>query len=259
MGTNVDELQKERNERLQALREAEERYEQAEFNLWEGLKEVGHPSMKSYGFYSQPGAVYYDTQNRATTPPNVLRLAIANFQREGDALKRWFKGQNSQVEFQGEEAIIQPPPNEDTKQSRELAAKLNRLTLDNANIWRRENSREPVQSPLLIKIPYFILCTALDWLFENRPIQRFWFLETVARMPYFSYVTMLHLYETLGWWRIGAHVKRTHFAEESNEFHHLLIMESLGGDQRWRDRFLAQHAAVRIFAFALWRCEPMDE
>ena len=26
----------------------------------------------------------------------------------------------------------------------------------------------------------------LDVIFENRPIQRFWFLETVARMPYFS-------------------------------------------------------------------------
>ena len=29
-----------------------------------------------------------------------------------------------------------------------------------------------------------------------------------------------------------------------NEFHHLLIMESLGGDQRWSDRFAAQHSAA---------------
>jgi hypothetical protein len=35
-----------------------------------------------------------------------------------------------------------------------------------------------------------------------------------------------------------------HFAEEWNELHHLLIMESMGGNKRWRDRFLAQHAAV---------------
>jgi hypothetical protein len=27
----------------------------------------------------------------------------------------------------------------------------------------------------------------LDIIFKDRPIQRFWFLETVARMPYFSY------------------------------------------------------------------------
>lgn len=48
-----------------------------------------------------------------------------------------------------------------------------------------------------------------------------------------------------------------HFAEEWNELHHLQIMESLGGDQFWVDRFMAQHAAVfyywvvvAFFAFA---------
>lgn len=55
---------------------------------------------------------------------------------------------------------------------------------------------------------------------------------------------MLHLYETLGWWRVGAAVKHVHFAEEWNEFNHLCIMESLGGDQDWRTRFLAGHAAI---------------
>ena len=39
-------------------------------------------------------------------------------------------------------------------------------------------------------------------------LQRFWFLETVARMPYFSYISMLHLYESLGWWRAGAELRR---------------------------------------------------
>ena len=46
------------------------------------------------------------------------------------------------------------------------------------------------------------LCQFIDLVFEERPvIERFFFLETVARMPYFSYVSMLHLYETLGFWR----------------------------------------------------------
>jgi len=62
-------------------------------------------------------------------------------------------------------------------------------------------------------------------------------------MPYFSYVTCLHLYETLGWWRT-AELRKIHFAEEWNELHHLLIMEALGGDSRWRDRFLGFHAAI---------------
>jgi len=36
----------------------------------------------------------------------------------------------------------------------------------------------------------------------------------------------------IGWWRNGELLK-IHFAEEYNEFHHLLIMESLGGSRKW--------------------------
>ena len=43
---------------------------------------------------------------------------------------------------------------------------------------------------------------------------------------------------------MGGGARQIHFAEEWNELHHLQIMESLGGDQYWVDRFLAQHAAV---------------
>lgn len=32
-------------------------------------------------------------------------------------------------------------------------------------------------------------------------------------MPYFTYISMLHLYETLGWWSIGSDVRKIHFAE----------------------------------------------
>lgn len=97
----------------------------------------------------------------------------------------------------------------------------------------REAGGSGVETSLLLRVPYVVLCGFIDLAFENRPIPRFWFLETVARMPYLSYISMLHLYESLGWWRRSADVKRIHFAEEWNEFHHLLIMEALGGDQRW--------------------------
>ena len=53
-----------------------------------------------------------------------------------------------------------------------------------------------VQAPLVLLAPYYFLCWCLDVFFEDRPLARFWFLETVARMPYFSYVSMLHLYGT---------------------------------------------------------------
>jgi ubiquinol oxidase len=35
-----------------------------------------------------------------------------------------------------------------------------------------------------------------------------------------------------------------HFAEAYAEQHHLMIMESLGGNGRWFDRFIAQHTAI---------------
>jgi len=63
---------------------------------------------------------------------------------------------------------------------------------------RRVNRGEIVDVHPVAKALYDLGCLFLDELFEDRPIQRFWFLETVARIPYFSYVSMLHLYESLG-------------------------------------------------------------
>ncbi|CAN0361403.1 unnamed protein product, partial [Hapterophycus canaliculatus] len=37
------------------------------------------------------------------------------------------------------------------------------------------------QTPWFVMVPYKVLCWFLDVVFEDRPIQRFWFLETVAR------------------------------------------------------------------------------
>ncbi len=76
----------------------------------------------------------------------------------------------------------------------------------------------------------------------DRAYARFYALETIARMPYFSYLSVLHLYETLGRWRRADYIKM-HFSESWNELHHLLIMEELGGGDKWFDRFIAQHAA----------------
>lgn len=129
-------------------------------------------------------------------------------------------------------------------------AKLSQLKLSTERILQREAARGgiPADTPAIIRLPYVKLCEFIDLIFENRPvIERFFFLETVARMPYFSYVSMLHLYETLGFWRRGSETKRVHGDEEYNEYHHLLIMEALGGDQSWLVRFLAQHAAVAYY------------
>ncbi|KAJ6323335.1 hypothetical protein OIU77_013035 [Salix suchowensis] len=57
-----------------------------------------------------------------------------------------------------------------------------------------------------------------------------------------AFISVLHLYESFGWWRRFDYIK-VHFAESWNEMHHLLIMEDLGGNSWWPDRFLAQHMA----------------
>ena len=117
------------------------------------------------------------------------------------------------------------------KVTRSVAAvrqKLATLTLDDAAVWRREKDRERspghYKAPLPVRFLYLSLCVVLDLLYAGRPIQRFWVLETVARMPYFAYISMLHLYESLGWWRAGAELRRVHFAEEWNELHHLQVI-----------------------------------
>ncbi|MGF1498523.1 MAG: alternative oxidase [Elainellaceae cyanobacterium] len=95
----------------------------------------------------------------------------------------------------------------------------------------------------MIRFLVSILVVVIDTLYRDRPYARFYVLETVARVPYFSYLSVLHLYETLGMWRKADWLK-VHFAESWNELHHLLIMESLGGNNRWIDRFLARHTAL---------------
>ncbi|XP_011660298.1 ubiquinol oxidase 4, chloroplastic/chromoplastic [Cucumis sativus] len=86
----------------------------------------------------------------------------------------------------------------------------------------------------------------LDSFYHDRHYARFFVLETIARVPYFAFLSVLHLYESFGWWRRADYLK-VHFAESWNEMHHLLIMEELGGNDGWFDRFLAQHIAVAYY------------
>ena len=95
----------------------------------------------------------------------------------------------------------------------------------------------------MIRLLVGILVFVINVVYAKRPYPRFYVLETVARVPYFSYLSVLHLYETLGLWRQSDWLK-IHFAESWNELHHLLIMESLGGASFWGDRLLARATAL---------------
>ena len=190
-----------------------------------------------------------DSASSTATPPSAFELAARNFGLEFDALMKYIRGEEGGAGVPSQEAAEAGADASDAASTATVAyarmrEQLASLTLSNDAVWERENSREQVRAPWVIKGPYLVLCLLLDTLFDGRPIARFWFLETVARMPYFSYISCLHLYESLGWWRLGIQVKRVHFAEEFNEAHHLLTMEALGGDARWRDRFLAYHSAI---------------
>ncbi|KAL6781287.1 PTOX1 [Auxenochlorella protothecoides x Auxenochlorella symbiontica] len=233
-----------------------------------------------YGFRSGSGRLYQD--GYGSVPSSATALALGNFKKEfmelrksvrfneykelsstmdpnplskaalvvGSALQStltkadsWLEGRGVLGKVEQDTARASLTPKE-----RKVLEKLQALRLDDRRVIAREHKREKegrgVKAPWLIKGSYVFLCWVLDILYANRPIQRFWVLETVARMPYFAYISMLHLYESLGWWRAGAELRRIHFAEEWNELHHLQIMETLGGDHLWIDRFFAEHAAV---------------
>ena len=143
-----------------------------------------------------------------------------------------------------------PYRNVDPKEAAEIRRRrmyLRRLELDNDNIWLREHQRETVPAPRIMLAVYYSICFVLDVIFDKKPIDRFWFLETIARMPYFSYVAVIYMYESLGWWEIDGNLKRVHLNEEINEAQHLRIMESLGGDSLWWNRFLARHTAMAYY------------
>jgi len=181
---------------------------------------------------------------RRVSAGNAASLAASNFSMELRAM--WDEASRAVgAAFGGGQAA----------RAAQLAPGCFKFTLSNEAILEFENKNAPPtreETPRAIKVMYDVLLFFVDRLFVGRAIERFWFLETVARMPYFSYVTCLHLYETLGWWRT-AELRKIHFAEEWNELHHLLIMEALGGDARWRDRFLAFHAAI-LYYWALVVC-----
>lgn len=99
-----------------------------------------------------------------------------------------------------------------TPEQQEVLDRVQRLTLDDHRVAAREKAREAsgngVAAAWPVRIVYGSLCFITDVIYAGRPIQRFWFLETVARMPYFAFISMLHLYESLGWWRAGAELRK---------------------------------------------------
>ena len=85
----------------------------------------------------------------------------------------------------------------------------------------------------------------LDHIYEGRAIQRFWVLEVIARAPYFAFLSVLHLQESLGLkTSLSTKLMKAHFYQAINETEHLEEMESRNGNEFWVDRFLARHLVL---------------
>ena len=69
----------------------------------------------------------------------------------------------------------------------------------------------------------------IDYLYRGRHFQRFWVLEEIARAPYFAFVSVLHLRESLGL-RGPEHLylMEEHFAQTLNETEHLGAVMLIG-------------------------------
>ena len=90
-----------------------------------------------------------------------------------------------------------------------------------------------------------ITVAIIDFLYQGRDYQRFWVLEEIARAPYFAFLSVLHLRESMGL-RGPEHIylMEEHFAQTLNETEHLEYMESRGGSAYWVDRFFARHLVL---------------
>ena len=90
-----------------------------------------------------------------------------------------------------------------------------------------------------------ITISIIDYLYRGRDFQRFWVLEEIARAPYFAFLSVLHLRESLGLrGQEHLYLMKEHFAQSVNETEHLEYMESRGGNDYWIDRFFARHLVL---------------
>ena len=193
-----------------------------------------------YGFYihNKPQIV-----NR-NVPSNIFLMLAQGLKNEQDLITKGVVNMSDLDCPTGQDAMCDMR----TERREQLSA----LMLSNEMLWNYEHKRKPVDNvPLAMFFVYRAITYILDKIYEDRPIARFYFLENVARIPYFAYVACLHFYETLGLWQIDEKLRKQHFEEEANETNHLLIMEALGGEALWIDRFFARHASMAYYIILL--------
>ncbi len=107
-------------------------------------------------------------------PDNIWNLATSNFVKQGGTI--WDQLAET-IKLKRRDASLPPDSL--------------KLRLSNAAVTAEEARREAAGGGIgsdvneAARLLYQVGCLFLDNFFDERPIQRFWFLETVARIPYF--------------------------------------------------------------------------
>ena len=142
-----------------------------------------HPAEKEYHYLEDPES------REGRKPAGAPKLAAENFVRQGssileqglDFLQDTFLTLENETPASAEKMRTRLPgclhfslPNEAVKEAERI---------------RESKAGGRVQANVVSRGLYDFGCLMLDSLFDDRPIQRFWFLETIARIPYFSYTS----------------------------------------------------------------------
>jgi ubiquinol oxidase len=98
----------------------------------------------------------------------------------------------------------------------------------------------------MIRTLFSTVISVINKAYCGRPFSRFYVLETLACVPYYAHASVRNIYEKLGLAR-QSDILEMHFLESWNEFHHLLVMETLEGDRYWYDRLLARSVTVGYY------------
>ena len=110
-------------------------------------------------------------------PRNVWKFGWGQFWRNWDTMKGW----RGKFDDNSRERKNQTPDS---------------YSQFKGNLGAR--GRMCIDAPIIVKLSYLALYRFLAVVFGGRCVfARLFLLETVARMPYFSHISMIHLYETL--------------------------------------------------------------
>jgi ubiquinol oxidase len=112
---------------------------------------------------------------------------------------------------------MRPPPPPTTTQFASAVAR--RSDLDKG-VAAQMDDKIFTFNKVLIDTIYELICFIYPVRGNDRDFARFFVLETVARVPYFAYLSVLHLRETFGERGLGDRM-RTHYSEADNELHHV--------------------------------------